>query len=160
MFETAYSVGLRSSEVLKLKITDINRKAKTLTVRQGKGRRDRVVKLSERILEILGKYYRSCKDKPTTYFFPGKTLDETILESTMHKFFKKTVAAEGILKRVSMHSLRHSFATHALENGMHIQDLQRILGHRNIQTTIKYLHFTTDVPRDVVLPIDLLYKKK
>lgn len=155
----AYSAGLRLSEIMNLQIRDVDRPREELFIREGKGRRDRKVPLSEKALSVLGDYYRSCKVKPKTYLFPGRTLDEPLCDSTIHKIFKKATARAGITKKIRFHTLRHSYATHALEAGMNIRQLQKILGHRSVHTTLKYIHIMQDGPQKKVSPLDLLYKK-
>jgi integrase/recombinase XerD len=134
----AYSAGLRVSEITKLKTEDIDLDRKLLYVRRAKGRKDRYTLLSEKTLELLTKYRNVYK--PGKWLFEGQGLGKPLSVRSMEKIFKKACIIAGIQKEVSIHSLRHSFATHLLENGTDIRYIQELLGHAYTKTTEIYTH--------------------
>ncbi len=152
--EIAYAAGLRLSEVLHLKITDIDSGRMILRVDQGKGKKDRNVMLSPALLETLRAYLR--QSRPRVWLFPGqhgkRPLDPTIVQ----RAFKLAKEKAGITKRVSFHSLRHSFATHLLESGVNLRTIQALLGHRSLETTQRYTHVAGDYLRQTRSPLDSL----
>ena len=150
---TIYSGGLRMDEAVNLKIEDIDSKRMMIKV-HGKGSKDRYTLLGEKALEILRIYWQVYH--PTSYLFPSRTKDHHIDASTVGKVFKKSLGLSNILKKASIHTLRHSFATHLLESGADIYYIQRLLGHSDIKTTEIYLHVAKrDIAR-IKSPIDLL----
>lgn len=152
---TVYSAGLRVSEVVNLKSTDIDSQSMQIKIRQGKGKKDRYSVLSNKNLEILRNYYREnpwCKH--SEWLFPGSNCMAPISARTVQKVFSNAAMKAGIHKAVSVHSLRHSFATHLLERGTSIYHIQRLLGHTNIKTTTVYLHLTRLELMKIQSPLD------
>lgn len=154
---TLYSSGLRLSECLNLKIKDIDSDNMVLTVRDGKGKKDRLTILSVKLLEILRNYYRKMPVKPVTYLFPNKDdLFRPFSKRQTQAFIHNAGLKAGISKNVSPHVLRHSFATHLLESGVNLRKIQVILGHRSLQTTAVYTHLTKDFLSEVKSPLDTM----
>jgi integrase/recombinase XerD len=154
---TLYSSGLRISECLNLKLQDIDSVNMIITVREGKGKKDRQTILSESLLHILREYYRGSKVKPLSYLFPSKD-DTSKPFSRRHTqyFIQKAGEQARITKPVSPHVLRHSFATHLLEDGVNLRKIQIILGHRSLKTTAIYTHLTKDFLNGIHSPLDNL----
>ena len=138
MLMTAYSAGLRVSEVVKLQLGDICRDKKRLLIRQAKGHRDRYTVLSDYCLKVLEEYWRQYR--PQKWLFMGKDKASPLSTRACQHAFKIAKKNAGIEKEGGVHSLRHSFATHYLEIGGGIFQLQRFLGHRNLKTTLIYAH--------------------
>ena len=136
---TTYSAGLRVSEVRRLRVTDIDSQRMLIYVRDGKGKKDRYVMLSEQLLVLLREYYRGLSHKGS-YLFSGQDPKRPISRSAVYQVLKKAVKKVGLSKKVSMHTLRHCFATHLLEAGGDIRVVQVLLGHASIRTTIPYTH--------------------
>ena len=153
---TLYSTGLRISELVDLKIADIDSKNMLLYVRQGKGGKDRQVQLSSELLEILRNYYRSCRVKPQNWLFPGRDDGVRMHTSTVQRLVHRLTEKAGIDKKITPHTFRHSFATHLLEDGTDLRTIQALLGHADIQTTEKYLHIAAHHIRTVRNPLDSL----
>ena len=147
-----YSCGLRRSELLNLKPTDIDSKRNLVVVKQGKGKKDRIAPLSNSILELLRGYYTT--HKPVVYLFegrvPGSRYDERSLGEVLRQAVKKT----NIKKPISLHWLRHSYATHLLEAGTDLRYIQAILGHKSSKTTEIYTHVSTKSLQNVKSPFD------
>ena len=154
IFVTAYASGLRISEVRMLKPRDIDSDRMQICVRSGKGRKDRFTLLSIKTLELLRVYYK--KFRPENYLFEGRICGEPISLRTIQKVFTDAVLKAGIAKAVSFHSLRHSFATHLLEQGSNLRMIQQLLGHNSLRTTSVYLHLSCFDPKDVSSPFDNL----
>lgn len=154
---TFYGSGVRLSECLNLKIKDINSDNMTITVRDGKGKKDRVTILPEMLLKILRNYYKTSPLKPVTYLFPKKD-DRHSPFSRRHtqRFIREASQKAGITKSVSPHVLRHTFATHLLESGVNLRKIQVMLGHRCLDTTSVYTHLAKDFLEDVQSPLDTL----
>jgi integrase/recombinase XerD len=150
----AYGAGLRVSEVANLKVSDIDSKRMVLRVEQGKGRKDRNGMLSPRLLEVLQEWW--LVGQPTTWLFPGQDRLLPITTRQLYRVVTETARAVGIEKRVSPHTLRHSFATHLLEQGTDIRVIQVALGHSKLDTTARYAHVASKVLRDVLSPLDQL----
>jgi len=155
---TIYSAGLRVSEACNLKITDIDSKNMQILIRQGKGKKDRYSLLSEVNLKILREYW--IRYHPTEYLFPGNGRTHAITHRTVQRILEKSVKKTGITKHASVHTLRHCFATHLLENGTDICYIQRLLGHRNIITTTIYLHLRRLDLLNIKSPLDTFLDKK
>lgn len=153
---TLYSTGLRISELVDLKISDIDSKNMLLHVRQGKGGKDRQVQLSVELLEVLRNYYRSCRIKPKDWLFPGRDEGVRMHTSTVQRYIHRLSKKAGIDKKITPHTFRHSFATHLLEDGTDLRTIQALLGHADIQTTEKYLHIAAHHIRTVRNPLDAL----
>jgi site-specific recombinase XerD len=143
MVQTTYACGLRASEVLGLRVTDIDSSRMLVWVRQGKGGKDRGVPLSTALLEALRAHWQRLQ--PSTWLFPGQRPNGQRSLGNLQRTVHRAVVAAGFTKKVSLHTLRHSYATHLLEAGVDVVSIQRLLGHRNLQTTARYLHLT--VPR-------------
>lgn len=151
---TAYSSGLRISEVRMLKPSDIDSDRMQIRVRNGKGKKDRFTLLSVKTLEVLRLYYQ--RFRPKNYLFEGYLPGEAISHRTIQRVFTKAVIKAGITKAVSFHSLRHSFATHLLEQGTNLRLIQQLLGHNSLRTTSVYLHLSCFDPKEVSSPFDNL----
>ena len=151
---TIYATGLRRSEVARLRVRDIDSARMTITVYQGKGKKDRLVMLSPVLLETLRQYWRHAK--PKYWLFPGETPDQPISGNDIFMIFRNAVRHAGITKKVCPHSLRHSFATHLLEAGTDLRTIQVLLGHRSLKTTSRYLHVSQQHVRETASPLDNL----
>lgn len=138
LLRTAYACGLRIQELLHLQVADIDSARMVVVVRQGKGRKDRLVPLSPRLLAELRVYWQW--QRPKKWLFPGQKPDQPLTASNVQRMCQRLVAELGFSKRVTPHTLRHSFATHMLEAGVDLLTLQAILGHSSLQTTALYLH--------------------
>lgn len=151
---TAYAAGLRASEVAGLMIADIDSARGVIRVRQGKGGKDRDVMLSTQLLVILRTYWRLAR--PRLYLFPGRDEDRPINPTTLHAACRSAVKAAGLAKPVTLHTLRHSFATHLLENGADIRVIQALLGHANLSSTARYTQVASHTIRATPSPFDRL----
>jgi integrase/recombinase XerD len=154
LLQVAYGCGLRLSELLHLRVADIDSARMVLHVRQGKGAKDRLVPLSLRLLEELRAYWRLCR--PRTWLFPGQTADGTMTAGNIQRRFGRLVQRVGLNKHCSMHTLRHSYATHLLEAGVDVLTLKALLGHSSLQTTARYLHVSTQRLHQTPSLLDLL----
>lgn len=154
MLQTIYACGLRLSEVLHLQVTDIDSGRMVVHVHQGKGAKDRLIPLSQRLLGDLRAYWR--KYRPTTWLFPGAHCERPMTPNNVQRRFQRMVARAGISKPATPHTLRHSYATHLLEAGVDILTLQRLLGHRDLSTTLHYLHVSNERLRQTPSLLDLL----
>lgn len=155
----AYSAGLRVSEVINLRLQDIDREREQLFIHCSKGKKDRYVRLSPLVLDILEQYYKLSKQKPTNYLFEGHIKGQPYTIRSAQQIFSDCKQKAGILKTVSFHSMRHSFATHLLEKGTDVIFIKEILGHFDIKTTQRYLHLRKEFLINIESPIDSLYKK-
>jgi site-specific recombinase XerD len=154
LLQVAYGCGLRLSELLHLRVADIDSARRVIHVRQGKGAKDRLVPLSLRLLEELRTYWRMCR--PRTWLVPGQTADGTMTASNIQRRFGRLVQRVGLTKHCSMHTLRHSYATHLLEAGVDVLTLKALLGHSSLQTTARYLHVSTQRLHQTPSLLDLL----
>lgn len=154
LFMTAYDSGLRLSELLNLRVGDIDSERMVIRIQQGKGKKDRYARLTPTLLELLREYW--LEYRPKTWLFPGATVDKRYDLATPGQLLKKACRRAGITKRVSMHTLRHSFATHLLEAGTDLRMIQKLLGHEKIQTTCLYTHVSLKALRDVPSTMDLV----
>ena len=150
---TIYSCGLRMSELLNLKISDIQSDRNLLLVRGAKGNKDRNTLLSTTTLALLRKYYKAYK--PKEYLFEGPSGSKYSARSVQN-IVKHSIRGAGIKRPASAHTLRHSFATHLLENGTDLRYIQTLLGHSSPKTTEIYTHVSTKGLREVVSPIEKL----
>ncbi len=150
---TTYAAGLRVSEVVNLRINDIDSKRMQIRVRQGKGKKDRYTILSEINLSVLRKYWLMYK--PHSWLFPGENPDNHITERTAQKVFQNCKEKAKITKNVSIHSLRHSFATHLLESGTDVYHIQKLMGHSSTKTTSMYIHIKNESLLQIKSPIDI-----
>jgi site-specific recombinase XerD len=154
LFMMAYDAGLRLSEVLNLRIEDIDSQRMVIRVCQAKGKKDRYGRLSNGLLKLLREYWRA--DRPESFLFPGACRHKRYDVSTPGQILKKLCRKAGISKCVSMHTLRHSFATHLLEAGTNLRVIQQLLGHASIQTTCLYTHISIEELREAPSPMELL----
>lgn len=152
-----YSAGLRVGEVVRLKITDIDTDRMLIHVVQGKGKKDRYTTLSQIALIELRNYAKEYK--PETWLFPGQNNKEFITERTVQRIFENARVKAGVKKKVSVHSLRHSFATHLLEGGIDLRYIQELLGHSSSKTTEIYTHVTQKSIQNIISPLDVIVKK-
>jgi len=150
---TIYSAGLRLSELIELKVSDIDSKRGLIKIRQSKGNKDRYVMLSEKLLDTLRDYYSQYK--PKSSLFEGQN-KEKYSPRSVQQVFKSALEKAGVKKDASVHTLRHSFATHLLEKGTDIRYIQKLLGHKNISTTQIYTHITKDAFDKLKSPLDSL----
>lgn len=151
---TIYSGGLRISEAVHLKVSDIDSERMVIRVRQGKGNKDRYTLLAHLTLETLRSYWKRCR--PVDWLFPGKDLSVPLGVSSVQKAFRDALLKTGIKKAGSVHTLRHSFATHLLENGTDLYHIQRLLGHASPKTTAVYLHLSRRDLTHIVNPLDMI----
>ncbi len=151
---TAYGAGLRVSEVVALQVSDIDSQRMLLRIQQGKGQKDRYAMLSPRLLEVLRRYYRAVR--PKQYLFPSWRQGRHMSTESLQLACREAALQAGIRKRVTVHTLRHSFATHLLENGTDIRIIQVLLGHSQIDTTARYAAVSAQVVAATVSPLDRL----
>jgi integrase/recombinase XerD len=152
---TLYGAGLRLSECLNLKIKDIDSDNMIISIRDGKGFKDRQTILSKNLLKTLREYFIAAPIKPRTFLFPKTSnLHKPFSTRQTQRFIMDAGLRAGIKKPVSPHVLRHSFATHLLEKGVNIRKIQVILGHRSLTTTSIYTHLTSDFLKEVESPLD------
>lgn len=154
LFQVVYGTGLRLSEVANLKLTDLDRARRLLTVRAGKGKKDRIVMLSAKLEDHLNEYLSQYH--PRTFLFEDAERSEPLANRTIQQVYSDVVRYAGIAKRGGIHSLRHSFATHLLEGGTDIRTIQALLGHESILTTMRYTHVTADRIGSLKSPLDHL----
>ena len=150
-----YSTGMRLNELRFVKIADIDTERVSVRVRQGKGKKDRYVVLSLYIKSKLPLYLETYG--PEVYLFEGATPGHEMGERSIQNVVTEALKKTDIRKKVSMHTLRHSFATHLLEDGVDLYTIQKLLGHSQIRTTIKYLHVARVLPKTARSPLDTLY---
>jgi len=153
LLKMCYGMGLRVSELVNLKITDIDSQRMQVLISQGKGKKDRYVVLPESVLEHLRAYYREYK--PKDYLFEGQYGGQYSVRS-VQQVFKKAMQQARINKKIGVHSLRHSYATHLIEQGVDIRFVQELLGHNNIRTTMIYTNLTDAARRKIISPLDNL----
>lgn len=151
---TIYAAGLRVSEVVKLRIDDIDSKNMQLLIRKGKGKKDRYSMLSKTNLEILRDYWK--RYRPQHFLFEGKEQNSHIAVRSVQRIFENAKNKCGITKKASVHTLRHSFATHLLESGTDICYIQKLLGHTHISSTTIYLHIRRMDLLNIESPLDTL----
>lgn len=149
---TIYSAGLRLSEALHLKLTDIDSQRMMIRVDQGKGNKDRYTILAQRTLDVLREYWKACQ--PVDWLFPGDRKDRPMGPTTIQRVFKLARERAGIQKPASVHTLRHCFATHMLEAGTDLYYIQQLLGHGSLKTTSIYLHLGRKGLAQAVSPLD------
>lgn len=152
MLSLIYSCGLRRSELLNLKPADIDSKRGIVIIRQGKGKKDRIAPLSLKILEMLRDYYTICR--PKIWLFEGQDLGEQYSEYSLQNVLKQALQKAGIKKQVTLHWLRHSYATHLLESGTDLRYIQELLGHTSSKTTEIYTHVSTKSIQQIKSPFD------
>ncbi|MEZ0486143.1 tyrosine-type recombinase/integrase [Fibrella aquatica] len=152
LFQLVYATGLRLDEVAHLRINSIDRQRKLIIVRLGKGKKDRVVMLSEKLIGYLDEYRK--RYNPQMYLFENALTAEPLAKRTIQNVYSETVREARIRKRGGIHTLRHSFATHLLESGTDIRYIQQLMGHESILTTMRYTHVTADKISVIKSPID------
>jgi site-specific recombinase XerD len=156
----AYGAGLRASEVMALKVGDIDSQRMTLRIEQGKGRKDRYAMLSPVLLERLRVWWKVARAQGKMldggWLFPGQNPIESLSTRQLNRAIHAAAKTAQIDKRVSLHTLRHSFATHLLEQKVDIRVIQVLLGHKKLDTTALYAQVATDLLREVVSPLDTL----
>jgi integrase/recombinase XerD len=155
MLLTLYSTGLRRTELTQLKVEDIDSQRMMIRIRKGKGSHDRDLPLSSKLLEVLREYWRW--KRPTTYLFPSDYQERTgqpVSDKVIWWLCKKAAREAGIRKRVSPHTLRHSYATHMLEAGADLRTIQVLLGHKRLEHTAVYLHLSKRHLTSVANPLD------
>jgi integrase/recombinase XerD len=153
---TAYAAGLRISEVCGLRLADIDSQRMRIHVRAGKGKKDRLVMLGESLLALLRQYYQEVRP-PGEYLFSGQKPQRPISTTAVRKVLRKVIRETGLAKKVTMHTLRHCFATHLLEAGTDTRILQVLLGHSSIRTTLRYTHITDRLVQKLVSPLDIIH---
>ena len=157
---TVYSAGLRVSEVVNLKLADIDSKRMQIFVQRAKGKKDRYVNLSPLLLDILRGYIKQSKPKPKAWLFESEQTGIAYPARTVQQIFTNAKHRAGIKKQVGIHSLRHSFATHLLDKGTDIRYIKDLLGHFNIKTTERYLHVSRKQLVNITSPLDDLWRKE
>ena len=159
----AYGTGLRVTEVISLKVSDIDSQRMTLRVNQGKGSKDRYAMLSPVLLEHLREWWRVAHAQGKMFkggwLFPGRNPLEPLTTRQLNRAIHDAAVSAKIDKRVSMHTLRHSFATHLLEQKVDIRVIQVMLGHKKLETTARYTQVATEVLREVISPLETLPAK-
>ena len=151
---TTYAVGLRASEVARLKVSDLDSQRACIRVAQGKGMKDRYVPLSPRLLGHLREYWRHHRPQP--WLFPGRCNDQPLSRGGTGWIYKTAKSRAGITKPGGIHTLRHCFATALLEAGTELAVIQRLMGHNSIHSTMRYLHIAQDHTTATTSPLDLL----
>jgi len=151
---TAYAAGLRVSELVRLRVADLDSDRMTIRVEQGKGGQDRYTLLSPRLLEALRAYWRVTQPQP--WLFPSQRGQRPVSISCAQRVWGQAKRDAGVTKRGGIHALRHAFATHLLEAGTDLHTIQRLLGHRHIGTTMVYFHLAQKTLAERRSPLDLL----
>ena len=154
MLSMIYSCGLRRSELIHLKSQDIDSKRNIVVIRQSKGKKDRIVPLSLKILDLLRIYYKQYQ--PKVWLFEGQNSGEQYSEQSLQAVLKQALAKSDIKKPVTLHWLRHSYATHLLESGTDMRYIQELLGHSSSRTTEIYTHVSTKSLQQIKSPFDAL----
>jgi site-specific recombinase XerD len=154
LLKTTYSAGLRVSEVVAIQLTDIDSARMMIRVNQGKGKKDRYTLLSKKLLDELRLYWKVYR--PAYWLFPQREGNKHISIDTAQKAYYRAVAQSGIKRKGGIHCLRHSFATHLLEAGTNLKQIQMLLGHSSIRTTMIYLHLTQKHLAALSSPLDSL----
>ncbi len=152
MLSLIYSCGLRRSELLHLKPGDIDSKRNLIVIRQSKGKKDRIVPLSLKILEMLRAYYQQYR--PKKYLFEGQQAGTIYSEQSLQSVLKQALQKANIKKPITLHWLRHSYATHLLEAGTDLRYIQELLGHNSSKTTEIYTHVSTKSIQHIKSPFD------
>ncbi|MNZ37278.1 Tyrosine recombinase XerD [compost metagenome] len=156
MLYLAYASGLRVSEVVRLKLNDFDRERGIIRIRQGKGKKDRHTLLSHAAWELVQQYVQI--EHPSEWLFPGQYPGSHLHERSLQKVFSEALVRSGVNKKVGIHVLRHSFATHLLENGTDLRFIQELLGHANPATTERYTHVSTKNLKRIQSPLDRIQR--
>jgi len=154
MLSLIYACGLRRGELLNLKPVDIDSKRGILLIKQAKGKKDHIAPISEKIMELLRQYYTAYK--PTVWLFEGQQKGAQYIAESLQSVLKQALQKMNIKKPVSLHWLRHSYATHLLENGTDLRYIQELLGHNSSKTTEIYTHVSTKSLQNIKSPFDEL----
>ncbi|WP_028297732.1 site-specific tyrosine recombinase/integron integrase [Olivibacter sitiensis] len=152
MLSLIYACGLRRSELLNLQPVHVDSRRGVLLIKQAKGRKDRITPISVKIIELLREYYKAYK--PAVWLFEGQNKGEQYSEKSLENVLKQALKKAGITKPVSLHWLRHSYATHLLENGTDLRYIQELLGHNSSKTTEIYTHVSTKSLQNIKSPFD------
>jgi integrase/recombinase XerD len=152
MLSMIYSCGLRRSELLHLKFADIDAKRNIVLLKNAKGKKDRIAPLSQKILQLLRDYYKDYK--PAVWLFEGQIKGDQYSEQSLQSVLKQALQKAGIKKPVTLHWLRHSYATHLLESGTDLRYIQELLGHSSSKTTEIYTHVSTKSLQQIKSPFD------
>lgn len=167
LLSLAYGCGLRAAEVISLKVSDIDSAQKVIRIEQAKGRKDRYVMLSPELLDLLRRWWkvrksRYCESTPLQqrWLFPGRSPRQPMSARQLNRLFHEAASAAGIKKGVTLHTLRHSFATHLLEGKTDIRLIQALLGHDKLDTTAHYTRVATGTIASIVSPLDQLSKTR
>ena len=166
LLSLSYGCGLRAGEVVRLKVKHIDRAQNIIRVEQSKGRKDRNVMLSPTMLALLRQWWKVRRDFDATtpvqerWLFPGRKLGKPMTTRQLSRLFHQTADAAGIKKSVTLHALRHSFATHLLEDDTNIRMIQALLGHEKLDTTARYTHVATGMIANIESPLDRLSKPR
>ena len=166
LLSLGYGCGLRASEVVRLKVKHIDSAQKIIRVEQSKGRKDRNVMLSPETLDLLRQWWKARRDHDATtplqerWLFPGRRPGKPMTTRQLSRLFHEAADAAGIKKGVTLHALRHSFATHLLERGTDIRIIQALLGHDKLDTTARYTRVATGMIANVESPLDLLSQSR
>ena len=155
-----YGAGLRVNEAVRLRISDIDSKNMQIFIGKSKNRHDRYAILPEFCLNILREYWKSSSPRPVDWLFPGRNLGEHLNVKTIKNVMLEIKNILKIQKKVSAHTLRHSFATHLLEDNCPLPFIQQMMGHRSIKTTSKYIHLTSKAKMNIKSPLDVLMEDK
>jgi site-specific recombinase XerD len=154
VLETIYACGLRVSEATRLKVRDVDRDRMTVRIEQGKGRKDRYVPLSKRLLQRLEQYW--AKERPRYWVFEGSTALRCLHITSVQRAYTLAKRRAGIQKHGGVHALRHAYATHMIESGVDVLTVQRLLGHGSVTTTMRYFHLSRARMTIVRSPLDAL----
>ena len=167
LLSLGYGCGLRAGEIVRLKVKHIDRAQNVIRIEQSKGRKDRNVMLSDEMLGLLRQWWKARRSYDThllplqeQFLFPGRKPGTPLTTRQLNRLFRETAEAAGIKKGVTLHTLRHSFATHLLEDNTHIRTLQALLGHAKLETTARYAHVATGMIAKVESPLDRLLRPK
>jgi integrase/recombinase XerD len=167
LLSLGYGCGLRAGEIVRLKVKHIDRAQGIIRIEQGKGGKDRNVMLSDEMLGLLRQWWKARRGYDTQllpvqerFLFPGRKAGSPMTTRQLSRLFQETAEAAGIKKGVTLHTLRHSFATHLLEDDTHIRTLQALLGHAKLETTARYAHVATGLITKVESPLDRLSRPK
>jgi integrase/recombinase XerD len=167
LLSLGYGCGLRAGEIVRLKVKHIDRAQNVIRIEQSKGRKDRNVMLSDEMLGLLRQWWKARRGYDThllplqeQFLFPGRKPGTPMTTRQLSRLFRETAEAAGTKKGVTLHTLRHSFATHLLEDNTHIRTLQALLGHAKLETTARYAHVATGMIAKVESPLDRLSRPK
>lgn len=158
MLYLAYGAGLRSGEIINLKVHDIKREEEQIWVRQGKGSKDRIVMLSNSVRDLISEYLNEYQVK--YWLFEGAGEGARYSSKSLSTLFRRACDKAGLSERFTLHSLRHSFATHLLDAGTDERIIQELLGHQDIKTTLIYTHVSRKSLSRIKSPLDTLLDKK